>query len=311
MPVCNCGVCGEALTVRVSAVVCEGCEVWYHMACVGFKSSTKALVNDNLMYFCDPCKEVTRNMWRSYWCRKEEKSVQTEDSGEKTEKSVQTKENPKEMKSSKTEEDVVGPQPSRQEEGPRQQHTMEMRKKKVLIKIIGDSMVKMMSSQVKCRMRGSGCTSLSGAKITDISKKVEEEAASMEDRMLIIQGGGNGLEYVGEDETVRNVVDAVKCGRQGPECGRRGCHAETRGRPVLRASKKIHQQKTARGAAENEDRVDEGKERQAELHRNGRVVDQFNLYEEDGVHLNNAGTARIGRRLCEWVRARSLQPMDQ
>ncbi|XP_045114700.1 uncharacterized protein LOC123506564 [Portunus trituberculatus] len=44
-----------------------------------------------------------------------------------------------------------------------------------------------------------------------------------------------------------------ECGRQGHECGHRGCHAEIQGRPVLRAPKKIHQQKTARGAAENED----------------------------------------------------------
>lgn len=312
MPVCDCGVCGEALTVRVSAVACEGCEVWYHMACVGFKSNTKALVNDNLMYFCDPCKEVTRNMWKSYRCQKEEKSVQTEDSSEKTEKSIQTEENSKEVKSSQTEEDVVGPQPSRQEEGPRQQHTMKMRKKKAPIRIIGDSMVKTMSSQVKCRMRGSGCTSLSGAKITDIRKKVEEEAASMEDGMLIIQGGGNGLEYVGEDETVRNVVDAVRSVEgKGMSVAVVGVMQRPREGPfyerLRRSTNRRLQEELLKMKIEW---MKEKKGKLSFIDMDG-VVDRFSLYEKDGVHLNDAGTARMGRRLCDWVRARSLQPMDQ
>lgn len=81
------------------------------MASVGFKANTKALGHDNLIYFCDPCKEVTRDMWRGYRCQKEEKSVQTE-TDEKTEKRAK---NPKEGKSSQTKEDFVEPWPSRHE----------------------------------------------------------------------------------------------------------------------------------------------------------------------------------------------------
>lgn len=216
------------------------------------------------------------------------------------------------MKSSQIEEDVVGPQPSRQEEGPRQQHTMKMRKKKAPIRIIGDSMVKTMSSQVKCRMRGSGCTSLSGAKITDIRKKVEEEAASMEDGMLIIQGGGNGLEYVGEDETVRNVVDAVRSVEgKGMSVAVVGVMQRPREGPfyerLRRSTNRRLQEELLKMKIEW---MKEKKGKLSFIDMDG-VVDRFSLYEKDGVHLNDAGTARMGRRLCEWVRARSLQPMDQ
>ncbi|MPC91996.1 hypothetical protein E2C01_087064 [Portunus trituberculatus] len=199
------------------------------MACVGFKSNTKALVNDNLMYFCDLCKEFTRNMWRSYQCQKEEKSVQTEDSSKKTKKSVQTEKNPKEVKSSHTEEDVVGPQPSRQEEGPRQQHTMKMRKKKAPIRIIGDSMVKTIPREGPFYERLRRST----------NRRLQKELLKMK------------IEWMKEKKSKLSFIDMDS------------------------------------------------------------VVDRFSLYEKDGVHLNDVGTARMGRRLCEWVRARSLQPMDQ
>ncbi|MPD01539.1 hypothetical protein E2C01_097071 [Portunus trituberculatus] len=163
---------------------------------------------------------------------------------------------------------------------------MKMRKK-APIRIIGDSMVKTMSSQVKCRMRGSGCTSLSGAKIMDIRKKVEEEAASMEDGMLIIQGGGNSLEYVGEDETRP---------REGP------FYEHLRRSTNRRLQEELLKMK-----------IEWMKEKKGKLNfiDMDSVVDQFSLNEKDGVHLNDAGTARMGRRLCEWMRARSLQLMDQ
>lgn len=51
-----------SLAVRVNAVACEGYKIWFLRACVGFKANTKALGHDNLMYFCDPCKEMTRDM---------------------------------------------------------------------------------------------------------------------------------------------------------------------------------------------------------------------------------------------------------
>ena len=289
--------------------------MWFHSSCVGFKTHPKVLGHDNLMYFCDPCKEITRDMWKSHRSEKEEKSVQTE-------------EKPQEDRCCQTEEDVTGPQPSRHDEGvqtesvhpqsgPRQQQqqqqtTVRMRRKKAPIRIIGDSMVKMMHSQVKCRMQGSGCTSLRGAKITDIRKKVEEEADSLKDGMLIIQGGGNGLEFVGEDETVRNVVDAVKSVEgKGMSVAVVGVMQRPREGPFYERLRRTTNRRIQEELLRM--KIDWMKEKKGKLSfidMDG-VVDRFSLYAEDGVHLNNAGTARMGRRLCEWVRARSLQPMDQ
>ena len=55
------------------------------------------------------------------------------------------------------------------------------------------------------------CTSIGGAKIQDIKKKVAEEIQRMEERsLLVIQGGGNNLEENGPEETVTEVIEAVK-----------------------------------------------------------------------------------------------------
>ena len=41
-----------------------------------------------------------------------------------------------------------------------------------------------------------------------------------------------------------------------------------------------------------------------------RTLDDDRLYARDGVHLNAAGNARLGRRIREWVKARSVCCVD-
>lgn len=70
-------------------------------------------------------------------------------------------------------------------------------------------MMKSMGAHVRLKMVGSGCTSMSGAEIKDIQKKVQEDAEKMKNGLQIIEGGGNSLEEEGE-ETVKEVVSIVK-----------------------------------------------------------------------------------------------------
>lgn len=88
--------------------------------------------------------------------------------------------------------------------------TVKMVKKKTLICIYGDSMVKETLYHVKCRMESSGCINMSGAQVMNIRKKIEEEAPGMKDRLMIAQGDGNGLQYVGEDDMLKEVVKSLK-----------------------------------------------------------------------------------------------------
>ena len=82
--------------------------------------------------------------------------------------------------------------------------------KKTPIRIIGDSMVRRIGQQVGCRMEGSGVDCKPGARIQEVKQKVEERVSSLQDGLLVIQGGGNGLVNVGQEETVKTVVEAVK-----------------------------------------------------------------------------------------------------
>ena len=40
------------------------------------------------------------------------------------------------------------------------------------------------------------------------------------------------------------------------------------------------------------------------------ILREVRFFARDGVHLNDAGNERMGRRLREWVRARSLCTVD-
>ena len=65
---------------------------------------------------------------------------------------------------------------------------------------------------------------MGGAKIQDLKKKVMEEVKEMDERsLLVVQGEGNNLESAGTDETVKEVVEAVKAAEDKCDCS--GCPA--------------------------------------------------------------------------------------
>lgn len=63
--------------------------------------------------------------------------------------------------------------------------------------------------QVQYKNEGCEVNSMSGAKIHE-GRKVEGRVNDIENGLLIIQGGGNDLENIGTNETVKKVVEAMK-----------------------------------------------------------------------------------------------------
>ena len=272
------------------------------MTCVGFRSNTKMLDNRNLIYMCEDCLVQSKREWKSKK-EKEDKCVQTEKEDLKEDKSAQTEEEGmKEDKSAQTE----GLQPP----SPKRPPTTRMRRTRAPIRVIGDSMVKNLAAHVKCRMQGSGCTSMRGARIPQIKRKVREEADSMKDGMLIIQGGGNGLEDVGEEETVKEVLEAVKA-VEGKDMSvavvgvlRRPCEGRQYDWMRKRTNRKLQEELMKLKM----EWLRQKKGNVSFIDMDGVLHD--GLFAADGVHLIDVGTERMGRRLCEWVRARSLRPVE-
>ena len=91
----------------------------------------------------------------------------------------------------------------------RNKRSKSSRKKK--INIIGDSIARGITRVVKCNEQGSGCTSIRGAGIKQIMLTCEKKAEELEDdSLLIIEGGGNSLKYLGEEETVTCMMESIK-----------------------------------------------------------------------------------------------------
>ena len=273
----KCGKCEEEVTSATPAVGCERCEKWFHHDCVGLKatSNSRILAHQQILFLCMVCLPLTLDEWKNKDKKKE--------SEERPEKSVRTIET--------------------------QTEVPKMVKRKAPIRIVGDSMVRRTPDVLKCNMPGSGCTSLSGAHIKDVKDRVVEEAASMEkESLLIIQGGGNNLLQTGCENTVKDVVDSVKAveekkmsvavigvlrrPKEGPEYER--LRKET--------NRKIHEEIIKMKVQW----LKEGKGNISFLDMDP-VLGQDKFFARDGVHLNEEGQSRMGRRLREWVNARSLR----
>lgn len=171
-------------------------------------------------------------------------------------------------------------------------------------------MVRRVGTHVKLNSEGSACTSLRGARVEEIKKKVVEEAETLKDGLLIVQGGGNSLEEVEEEVTVRETVAAVRAvegknmsvavvgvmrrPREGPQ------YEQVRKRTNRRIQEELMKMKCTwlKEKKGNVSFIDTDRE-----------LKDDRLFAVDGVHLNDAGNEKLGRRLCEWVRARSWCPM--
>lgn len=245
-------------------------------------------------------------IWSKEKVEKKETETQTEDAerrGDVMERGSQTEEK----------YEPRGPETTTQNPPGRMKIPTKKFVKEVLpIRIIGDSMVKRMATQVKCEMEGSGCLSMSGANIGEIKQRVVEEAPKMRDGLLVIQGGGNGLGKIGEEETVSSVVEAVKAvegkGMSVAVVGVLRRPREGQQYELLRTAtnKRLHKKIT-------DIKVEWLREKKGNISFLDLDVtlkeDRF--FAADGVHLNDAGNTRMGGRLREWIRARSLRPVDK
>ena len=263
----------------------------------------KVLSKKNIIFLCDTCLDLPQDVWRGSAQEEREvceSSCQTEHT---TTKDTEAQTEQDEKEESQPELEIV--QEVKRPSGPKKKVMMV---KRAPIRIIGDSMVRQVLTQVKCFMPGSGCTSLGGARIHDVTKIVKEEAKDMEDGMLVIQGGGNDLERVGSEETVKEVVEAVKA-VEGKNMSVAVVGVLRRPREGLQYER-LRRTTNARLCMEvlkiKREWMTEKKGNVSFLDFDG-LLKEDRLYASDGVHLNAAGNEKMGGRLREWVRARSLQ----
>ena len=291
------------MTARCSGVVCELCELWVHTACVGLKASTKMLSHKNIMFLCDECLEAAKERMKA---SKEEKGTQTT----ATEICKDTKAL---SKVNKAEVQDMGMQTENEKDRhPRRGPAVKkMIKRKSPICIVGDSMMKNTGAHLQTNVSGNSLVCLRGARIQEVKKTVAEKTQSLNNGLLVIQGGGNDLEGTGEEETVKEVVEAVRMAEEKnlsvavvgvmrrPREGDR--YERLRRRTNARLQEEVLKLKMdwLKNKKGNVSFID--------LDATLREGKDFAL---DGVHLNEGGNERMCRRLREWMRARSLVCMD-
>nr|BDT63271.1 MAG: hypothetical protein [Hemigrapsus takanoi nimavirus] len=309
----DCGVCGKKVE---DGVCCERCEVWSHQTCVGLsRTPPKVLENTLLIFLCTMCLDTSREEWKNSKGNKKERME-----GRMENKAAQTECLQQEAKEVEPEvveigvRDAVGGKDGCKCVGQGKGKAQMMKKavKRVPpIQVVGDSMMKNVKSQLGCKAEGSGVESLSGARIGEVKRKVEEKAGEIKDGLLIIQGGGNNLENIGTEDTVKEVVEAVKA-MEGKKVSVAVVGVMRRPREGERYER-IRQRTNARLQEELvQIKIEWMKERKG----NVSFIDLDGVLREgmdfngDGVHLNQTGLDRMGRRLREWRNARSIQCVD-
>ena len=129
--------------------------------------------------------------------------------------------------------------------------------------------------------------------------------------MLVIQGGGNDLERIGTEETVKEMVAAVKAA-EGKQVSVavvgviRRPREDDRYERIRRATNMKMQEEVLKLKIEW---MKEKKGNVSFIDLDG-ILREDRDFSPDGVHLNDAGNERMGRRLREWVKVRSLRYVD-
>ena len=329
-----CTVCDEEVTDKhKNALACEACSRWIHSKCgaIPVTSHNRPLLkHSNLPYVCDECMVETRLFWTNRKNRPEKRSVCTQtvvltDPEEETvSRESQTSPEPepvtREVQTDPLPEPLTGHEDVTlvKEDKGTQANDMkpylrpkpavsEARKKQAPLRIIGSSMVKKVGRHVKCTSQGSGVTSLSGAKVDRIRQEVTDTMKDLENGLLIVQGGGNGLERKGPEETVKELVEAVKTAENKKmSVAVVGILKRPRESPQYERIRKDTNTKLS------EELMKMKVEWLSEKKGNISFINMDPLLKnadfcEDGVHLNDGGNERLARRLIQWVHARSLQ----
>ena len=189
------------------------------------------------------------------------------------------------------------------------------KEKKKKINIVGDSIASSITKVVKCNEQGSSCTSLRGAGIKQIVERCELMSDEVEnDSLMVIQGGGNSLRWLGEETTVKSIMDSVK------KIKGKKKDLKIAVVSVLPRPRENYQYDELRKTT-NRHLQSELCKMKAELMKDkeGGVsfidVDKVltpKMFMQDGVHLNHEGSIQLGKRVLTWVKENSrVQPVGR
>ena len=312
----DCSVCKKKVTSRAKAVACERCLTWLHVSCVFqlgamsvpvMTAVMAVLDSKHIAFRCDHCLNEDDDKDKVDACSQTDEARTTTE-GTQTEKERTTPETQPRDEDAGS-QPVVAAVAGRRGTTSVPQRVVAVRRPP--IRIVGDSMIRHAPAHVKCSLPGSGCTSLPGARIHDVKEKVKEVAKDMEDGLLVIQGGGNDLKRIGVDETVKEVVDAVKAAEKKKiSVAVVGVLRRPREDGVYERLRRATNRRIFEEVTRTKVQWMKEKSGNVSFLDLDRTLDDERLFARDGVHLTAAGNARMGRRLREWVKARSVCRVD-
>ena len=191
--------------------------------------------------------------------------------------------------------------------------TVQRRKKKCNIKIVGDSMVKYVTKVVRCDKDGSGHFYKSGAGIKEIVEKTVVEANSArEGSLIVIQGGGNSLRHIGSAETVKSILECVADIRKErkdlniavtsvlPRPRENGHYEQLRKQTNNELQKQICKLRWE---------TVKSKEAGGISFLDMDCVLNPQMFAQDGVHFNHQGVLSFGKRIISWIKEKERVPM--
>ena len=183
-------------------------------------------------------------------------------------------------------------------------------KRSIPFAIVGDSMIKNIDRIVRLGER-SRCICRKGAKVDTIVKEAEEAALGMNDGMIVIQGGGNGLTDRDEDESVKMVLDGVRNIKDRDKrmrvsvvsvLPRPGMEKDNQYEKMRKnINKKLH---VAIMEMNLKARVDPGNNGVSFMDMDPVITPD--MYVHDGVHLNERGTEKLAQHIIRWLNGSSL-----
>lgn len=170
---------------------------------------------------------------------------------------------------------------------------------------VGDSMVRNAHRYMAMRGENSKLVSLSGKGIEEVVETARESMRGLQEGMLILQGGGNGLRQLGPEQTVRKVMECVREVKRVKKVrvavvGVLGRPKESSGYEELRKeTNRLLRQEVLDLKVECGKR--EGDYGVSFLDLDGALPP--GVYGRDGVHLDGEGDRLMCRRFLEWVTA--------
>ena len=178
-------------------------------------------------------------------------------------------------------------------------------KKKWPIVCVGDSMVKWAHRHMAMRGENSKVVSLSGKGIEEVIEAARESMSGLQEGMLILQGGGNGLRQLGPEQTVRRVMEFVREVKREKKV--RVAVVGVLGRP--RESSGYEELRKETNRLLRQEVLDlklECNKREGDYGVSFLDLDAVlppGVYGRDGVHLDSEGDRRMCRKFLEWVMA--------